>query len=386
MAKYQKKFRPVFWLTGNYYDSQKNWRAIVEMLKDPNVVVLEGGSQVSDPRVAKAADVIRLLKNKDLFDSRPRVLKLKGLPGDYHLLIDYLKLVNNDNVLVIDGPFGYKNSDGKFVTAKTSKFYKTIASEGKILEAPMEAESDRAAKDWVVKVCGELGKKIESAALETLIQYRGRNLDILYSDLTCLVMYQTGKSIQDADVREICLPLFLKTVWELIEKIDRQDYESACANMQEFYAKAGSEVGTTFYGDVAQLLGALHRHFEFNFYVSNLKLPLRYDAVAEAVKGVKKRTKKDEKYVWEDDKFSSGYIYTAIRKPELQSILSWPREKLLAVMVDLMRTMTICRTKYTSDEEAIKLCLDTFLMTACGRMSYERSSELKGYRRWVSRV
>jgi len=144
------KIKPLFWITGNYYDCCKTWKDIISRLGDVAVDILDCGYKVESSNLiqpATACDVILLLKNKDMFDDRPRVIKMKGIPNDYHLIADYLHLVNNKNVLVVDGPIGYraKPPSKRMITAATSRFYKTFSTKGKVFQFPMEGKNRREA-------------------------------------------------------------------------------------------------------------------------------------------------------------------------------------------------------------------------------------------------
>jgi hypothetical protein len=398
VAAKKAKQRPVFWIAGNYYDCQRQWKWIVEKLRDPNIVILDCGT-ASNRSVAGAADIIKLLKNRDMFDDRPRIVKLKGIPNDYTLLADYLKLVNNDNILVIDSPFGYYQAAGsgsRFISAKTSKFYKEIAKQGVqkapkgatgVFDFPLEVKTDREAINWVKAVTKDRGKEIDAEAAELLVEQKGRNLDLLYAEITCLLDYQSGKTIAVDDVRAVSLPLFLQTVWNLIDQIDVQDYESAISHMQRFYAVAGSEVGHSFYGDVMMLLGALNQHFTFLMYLKAIcGDDLTYSKAVAAVEGVKKRSKDGNKYVWKNDAFTTGFIAQNVRKSGIQAALRWPKDRLEDVFLDLCRTSFLCRTQYTSSETAVKICCDTFVMVACGILRPDHSAKIKGYRGWHGRA
>jgi hypothetical protein len=390
----KKKVKPLFWITGNYYDCKRQWAWILGMLKGPNVEIFDCGAQSNDSRVAHASDIITCLKNRDIFDSRPRIIKMKGLPDDYTLLCDYLTLVNNDNVLVIDGPIGYRNANRRFVSAKTSKFYKEFSKQGVhkspeggtgVFDFPEVAESDSKAQSWITSVAKEHDREFEDGAALLLVQQKGRNLDQLYSELTCLMDYQIDKKIRVDDVRAVCVPVFVKTAWDLIDAIDRQEYEAAISHMQGFYANAGTKTGETFDGDVYKLLGALLQHFSFLMY---LKMycgdELTYSKAEQAVAGVKKQGENPN--VW-TDQFSKGYLYVNVRKPELQQALRrLSKERLEDIYLDLTRTRFLCRTKYSGSRAGMKICLDTFIMTACGVISSNYSAAVKGYKRWQARV
>ena len=126
MAK--KNTEPMFWISGNYHDCRKMWDAIRSNVGDPNVITFHCGL-ISDKTAARATDVVLAMKHRDLFDSRPRIVRLFNLPEDYTIIADYLYLVNSDNILVIDSPVGYRKNR-RFITAASSKLYKAIKKRG----------------------------------------------------------------------------------------------------------------------------------------------------------------------------------------------------------------------------------------------------------------
>jgi len=147
---------PIYWINGNYYDTCQRWKEICALVKDPNIEIFDCGynpDNIVDNKVAQAADIIMMLKHRDLFDSRVRIIKMKGLPPDYNLITDYLHLINNKTILVIDSPIGYiKPGSKRFISAATSKFYKFIKANGVLRESLKEAKSVNQAIKWVEKV------------------------------------------------------------------------------------------------------------------------------------------------------------------------------------------------------------------------------------------
>ena len=102
MSKKTKKLG-CLWLSGNYHQVQVAFSKLVAgelydaknfpvKIKDPNVLVVDCGYNPPDMddiyKYTSASDLIILLKNRDIFDDGQRIIKLKGLPPDYTILVD----------------------------------------------------------------------------------------------------------------------------------------------------------------------------------------------------------------------------------------------------------------------------------------------------------
>ena len=79
-----KSVKPMFWIYGNRRQSIQAWNKILGILggKDKiNIQSIECGSNPQDAvnKVAEAADIAIRLRQKDLFDSRPRIIKIDSV-------------------------------------------------------------------------------------------------------------------------------------------------------------------------------------------------------------------------------------------------------------------------------------------------------------------
>ena len=392
MAKKQPK--PVFWITGNYYESQKTVNQIKLMLGDCRVIVLDcdfvNENTPADERTAGPEDIIKLLLNRDIFDSRPRIIKLKGLPHGYPVLVNYLKYVNNKSVLVIDGPIGHRARppSKQFVTAKTSNFYKRIKKEGKVVEHGINASNVTAANNWVKKVAEELGKPIDSNAAVLLVGMRGCNLDLLYGGLLTLVDYASGRTIKSSDVDEVCSPEFLKQVWDLLATISYREHEDVAIYMQQFYEAGAIEVQSVFFGQIELMLGAFNQLFQCASMVCDHlqgKL-LSQDSISRAVEGYYKVMKKDEfkkaldKVGGDKDKivytpvFSPGFIAMKARDDGFKRIVNWGGKRLHEAYVEVNRVRRLTRG---SDEAYQKICLNSLMLVLCGKIQPHQADMLR---------
>ncbi len=377
MAKKTKsKFKPLFWITGNYHDCCERWKYICGKLKDPNVQVMHCGRlKTSD---ATAGDIIMMLKNRDIFDTRPRIIKMKGLPDDYAILADYLHLVDNDNVLVVDGPIACraKPPSTRLITAKTSKFFKAFQSQGEVFDSPIEGKSNGEAMEWLTGVLDGRDRSIEKEAADMMVEMIGRNYDALYAEILKLCDYQLSRKITKEDVIECCISLFHSTVWDLVDSLDKQDYDSAINYMQRFYEVAGTEHGESFFGDVQKFFGALTHHYLFLLSLKDTcGQAISYEGAIKAVEGLKKRTKKGGEYHWSNDMFDKRFVGKSISMPNVRAVQNWPKRKMYSVY----RAVLYCRTQtrfLSSNPAAVKVLLDALIMHICDKLSYTQMESM----------
>ena len=288
----------VIWITGNYHDCKVMWERIISgesecpiKIKDPNVMVVDCGRNPENIshscRMAAAGDIIKLLKNTDIFDKRQRVIKMKGLPSDYTILADYLTYTSPNCVLVIDSPTAIraKPPSKKMVTVKNSKFFKTIKSKGYLVEFPTDLYKVGDAATWVKKAVEDFGKKIQPDAARLLVDMQGHNLDNLYTNIFRLVDYQKKTKINKEDVAAVCSAQFLKTTWDLLRSLDERDYDKAIGHLQEFYRSSTDR--WKFVGEVQMMLGAFNKHFTFimivkDYISQDAKRALSYNTAVSA--------------------------------------------------------------------------------------------------------
>lgn len=386
-----KKNKPLFWITGNYYECQKCWKSFCSQFEDPNIVVLECGRNADDTppdeRFASAGTIIKLLKRQDIFDKRHRIIKLKGIPEDYSLLTDYLYLIRKANALVIDGPIGLraKGVSQKFVSVKTSKFYKAVKAQGQVKEYNMEGKNASQSATWAREVAKELGRSLDVEAARLLVEMKGINYDALYGALGVMFDYQPKGAIKSKVVEELFTPLFQQTVWDLVRAIDRRDFISSMTHLQRFYDQIDVLIDSSFTGEIMMLLGALTHHFTFMIMARDgCDGHITYKSVAAAVnagKGMKKpKNPKDEdkkKGIWKEpfvDIFTPGAIKMNLGSPALK----WPASRLYNAYRDISRCKLLLRKTYNYDNRpGIKMCIDTLIMTLCGTIKVDDAAMIR---------
>lgn len=371
--------RPAYWIAGNYYDSQRAWKKVLASAGDDvNVESLDCSFDTENTprelRACRANEIIQTLKHDDLFDDRPRIIRLLGCPPDYTILHDYLYLVDDRNILVICGPTGYWSAAGvglRFNHAKASKLYKTLNSWGTVVEFAEDLKKSDACK-WIRSVASDLGLTMDQDAALHLVDLKGGKLDLLYSELTKLIDYAPKSKKIDAElVKECCVPLFTKTVWELIDSLDSKDYDDVVEHITSFFDVAGIEVGASFYGDTLKLLGALHQHFYFLLLVkSRCGNQLSFQGAVDAVKDFKKKD-------GTTDLFSYGFVRMNYNKTGVQESLRWSIGKLHAIMLDLYRCEFSCRFN-SQNRDHIRRSIMSFAMFVCDKISLDGCIQFRG--------
>ncbi len=377
--------RPAYWVSAekaptesNFYDCQKAVKEICGQLDNPRIERIHCGWNDAD-----AAVVINALRNRNIFDTRSRIIILKGLPPNYTMLVDYLQFVNSKNYLIIDGPIGMRSQKGaRFATAKTSKFYKTIKAFGgkksHVIEVPYAAKTLNQAVKWCTEVSTSLGKPIDADAVKPLTDRVGMKYDAMYGALNRLVDYADGKQITPSDVEGVCDPEFMQTVWDLVECIDNQDCSGALIHLQKFYESASLDMDSKFIGDVEMLLGALHHHFLFCLAVADRCNGLKrfnYANVTQAVANLKRKPKADEDGAggkW-TPYFSPGYISMAMRSEGIKKVLDWRRSSIYYAYMDINSVRLLIRSGVglwdVKGLPRLRLYLDTLIMSLCGAYS-----------------
>lgn len=368
---------PLFWISGNYFDCRATWEDFKNRNPNANIVDIECGfSSEGDTKSACMRDVIMELKNNDLFDSSPKIIRVYGLPPDYTTLFDYLHLIDNQHQVVLYGTIGYYIPAGvssRFISAKTSSLYKTINGWKQVFEFPIEFKTNEQAIAWISNLVERFNKPITPEAANLLVMNKGRNLDVLYGELKRLIAYSENKKIETSDVETISIPEFTKTVWDLIDSLDLRQYEAALRHLQQFYMHAEPLPAYAFDQEVMELMGALEHHYSFIALIQ--KGGRSFNDAYAAVKGIKKREKIDAAWSYgEKEMYDYGYMKMNFSKPAVQAALSWEQNKIWEVLLDIYRCAHICRI---SDASTKRQALEVLVMHVCGLITLERARKMR---------
>lgn len=361
--------------------------------KKPNVEIMFGGinppNATPTQRWNTANDIIFTLRNPNFCDDSPRIVKVIGLPESYTELANWFHVINGSNVLVIQSPFGYiKPGSKRWITAKTSKFFKKVKAEGFLIEHPTEAKNTDDAISWIETLVNESGKKIKRAVAKEIIAKEGKNLDTLTNTVGKLCSYQKGKEIIIEDVHACCSNDFLpETVWQFLEDLDNRNAERALAYMQSFYAEGDGEAGEWFYGRIMHLFGALTQHFQFLMVLKDVcgNRDLNAQLVEDTLKNFKKTTptkirelqKKEITYDELEPRFSKQYINFNIKKDSTRSAFRAKKSEIYRMLAALHDCIYICR-KNSGNDSYLRLSLDAFVLTVCGKITSQQAGQIHG--------
>lgn len=386
--KTKKTNKPVFWISGNQHQVSKSWNNILSHVEEksgekPLVELMFAGfnpaAATREQCWATVDDIIGVLRCPDVFDSRPRIVKVCGLPENFSELVDWFSVINGRNILVIRSPFGYvKPGSKKWITAKTSKLYKKIKSGGFLIEHPLEASYESDAIAWVIERTNDFGKEISKEAAKEAVRRIGKNLDALSGAVQKLAVYQKKKEIGESDVKACCMQVFCEErVWKFIQDLDFEREDDALAFLQDFYAEGDGAAGESFYGRVQRLFGALLQHFQFLMAIKDA-CPKHLNApdVERSLSQFKKITPTKVKELREglisyeelEPRFSKYFLGNQIRQENITFAFRKRKSTLYRNLADLHTCILICRL-HSNDDYFIRLCLDTFVLVVCEKLT-----------------
>lgn len=345
---------PIFWISGNYYNSHKKWQEICKLINNPIIEII-------DPDTQSISDIIKIIKQKSMFDDSPRIIKFQSVPKEYDTLLPYLSLARNDNVFVFCCPLGYY-SNRRFNSIKTTNFYKYIVnikdppSSQRIFHYPEELSYSECI-EWVKKIFIEHKKKTDDAELSLLIGYKGRNLDILYSEIIKICDYSQDKKITNQDIEDCCLNTSVKTTWDLLDSLWEGNYEDSIINLQKFYNDPN--LATTIRGEIQNLLGAMVYTLNFVLFLK-AKCGTIVD-VTTAQDALKELTKKDGD--GRKQLYNYYYIKENLSKKGVKNLLQWDNRRMYGVVDKVMQFRQ--KSRENSDLEWVKLGLVDLAIEIC---------------------
>jgi len=380
----------IFWIFGNLRQSKAKWNALCDYIEQhagvaPNVESVYCGSGTDSSNVSSMKDVVCILRTKDMFSNSPRILRVIGIPEDYQDMLSYVDVPRPQNLLVFWGPPGYYKSgpSKKWNTIKNTKLFKFIKKHGHVFEFPVEAATDNDAVNWVTEIAQEKKKTISRDTAKLLVNRQGRNLDMLDNSVEKLATYQKSREISSQDVKDCCGETFSSTVWEYINSIDRNDCDAALAYLQGLYNEK-PEVGSTFYGTLSQLLGALRQHFLFLMLAKDASgNSVNVKLIEESAKEFKKFTPTQLTQICngEDvtlsDRFSGNYIRNKVNNPGFSKLLGRRKSKIYGLLQEL-QSCSFAARQNSSNEAYLRMSLDLFTLVACGKITADQAAMARG--------
>ena len=222
--------RPIYWLAGNSYECDLALDQILEKHGRDNVVILDGSS---DPVDRVFANLIK----SDFFSKENKVIRLRGLPPDYQLILEYFKYVNKNRVLIIESPFQVRMGKKK-VDVKKTNFFKEIKKIGKVFDFPIKVSSAKA-RNWVVKACEKAYKKnINSDAASLLVELKNCNLNHIFAELNKLSAYiGRKKKITVDDVKVCVIDDKDFNIWKMVDHLTEEDFKSSIKEIEDLWVQ-----------------------------------------------------------------------------------------------------------------------------------------------------
>lgn len=334
--------KPVFWISGNYYDSSEAVNLIIDKFGNENITILDSTSDGVDR-------VISNLVEQEIFSSGNKIIRLKGLPENYNLIYDYLKFVSEKRVLIIESPT-FTKIKNKVVNAALSNLYKEIKKIGKVIDSPTEL-NDTNAKGWIDSLCERRFKKtIEEEAIPLLLYLKNNNADIIYSELLKLSTYiGKRKKITLDDVKQVVKTDYAFDTWKFVDDLVDGDMEKCIYAFEDYFLTREN-----FIYEIESLLGAILYRFE-------LMLLIRSCGDTNVLSSFKKKPK--DKPI--TDKYSSGMInMIKYSKNNLGTI------KLTSILSVLYFTLNSIRAN-GGDSSFCKLILFNMTSALCGKITRE---------------
>jgi len=124
------------------------------------------------------------------------------------------------------------------------KIFKTIEEKGELIECRSIPEwQEEELIDWVVALAGEFNKIIGRPCVELLIEFTGRNLGLLYSELEKLAVYvKDRKEIKEEEVR-LLSPRIGVDAYSLSGALREKDRKSALSSLRHLLNDREDPVG-----------------------------------------------------------------------------------------------------------------------------------------------
>jgi hypothetical protein len=352
---------PIFWLSGNYYERNKKWGEICSKIGNPLI-------EIVDTDFVVAENLIMLVRNRDMFDRRPRIIKVKGIPERYEILPECFDQIDNENVLVFDSPVG-RWSNRRFVNLKNTSFYKSIVNisspppGSRIFHFKEDFHTEIEACEWLLRIADEKKKKISPESCKTIIEAHGLNADVLYGQIIKLCCFQKGKEIKGEDIQECCISDNVKTVWVITDTLLSRNLDDTLSVLQSFYAEASLE--SSFSNEVQSLLSAMMYVVNFVCFIKG-SVVTDISEIPSVFAKITKNVNGGQKQVY--DQYS---IQRNLKKDSVQKALQWPIEKIYDTIYAISQIRLSCRDKY-GENSSIKTSLDTLAMAVCGKITYKQ--------------
>lgn len=351
---------PVFWLSGNYFDVSQKFSEILTKIPKAEIIPI-------DPDLISAQEFLLRLKQRDLFDTKPKIYRVLGVFEDYDVLTDQWQWTNLSKVVVFTCPVG-RWSSRRFTPLKNTKFYKSIAA---LKNPPASVRLhhfpetfDEIPYAWVSKVLLSFEKTIDVTATDRLVERVGRHADTLYAHLSLLAHACPDKDVTADFVDQVCVSEFTRTVWDLVDALFLKNTEGGLEQLEQFFERSGPALVS----EVQSLLGGLAYAVGFILFAkSSCSTRMEYTNVSASLATLKKLSVSDEgektlKPVYED-----YVVRKNMARESYRSVLAWPKQKIYNLSDLVFRAREQCRMGISSSR--IRMLLDGLVLFASDQIS-----------------
>src|SRR3990167_6210554 len=266
--------KPLYWVSGNQYDCDRIVAEILSKYPKSSVVLLDG---VIDP----VQTVLSNLMKTSLFSKEDKVIRLRGLPANYEILLVYIDYVSTKRVLIIESDLQVKVGR-KIVNFALTKFYKQIKQLGETYHFPVQVEVPRATT-WLKKACQDRYKKtIEDGAAHLLSERKNGNLDYIISELNTISAYiGKRKKITLRDIEDCVIELPSFDLWRFIDDLMFMRLDTALARLDVFLEHS--------FAEIELLLYHIIRQFELLLFMRNYGKIVNFDKLKADVGSMQKK-------------------------------------------------------------------------------------------------
>ncbi len=185
-----------------------------------NTTVLDG-QQLTLDQLRNACETVPFLADRRLvivegllgrFEAAGKASRKPPRPasqrGDYPALADYLHQIPDFTVLVL--------MDGR-ISSRNPLLREAASAKAEIRAFPL-LKGDRLRR-WIRRRVGEGGGSISPGAVALLERYIGSNLWVMANEIDKLVLFTQGRSIEEADVKQVVSYVQEASVFALVDAI-----------------------------------------------------------------------------------------------------------------------------------------------------------------------
>jgi DNA polymerase-3 subunit delta len=162
-----------------------------QVTSDRLKAVCETAPFLSERRVVIVEGLLGRFEPKRKSSGQKRVTLVTNRQNEYKLLAAYINQIPDSTILVlIDGRLGSNNP-----------LFKALSARAEVKTFPLLRDTEL--RRWIQRRVVEEGGSISPGAVDLLIKLVGSNLWIMKSEINKLVLFTSGRRIEEDDVRRI---------------------------------------------------------------------------------------------------------------------------------------------------------------------------------------